>query len=969
MGAASGTDPKVFVVIWKVVRMRNANTRLKPLFGLGTVFLISTVFFNIGSNANQTVVSIANHTEHTYLNEAVRLPVQWFSETVAVQDANGREILCQLEKIQDKRHYVWVCDDFPPACEKTYFVFDRKPRETEPLAVALRDGDYFVLKNEKIKVMIPAKKEIASRGPIFRVNGFGKWIGESEWEPNDGLIGYRVDVLGDGPVFAKVKLQYEFVDNSKSTFVLTLLPQKPYVIVEERHESREKRTWMFNISKGWSPTDGMAMGWSWAERLSNEPQRPSPHPGGIVTDDPKFTPPWHDESLHQFPLKPTRRMGKTLLFLQPRWTQNCERGWFFAAADQKAMAGIIVARAGRWFFPYENLIEVRLNEKNEVQFVFPASRGGRYFLMIISPKFSEKSIKELALWDAMHPLDKLINEYILDWQDKPVGGYVPLFFYSSSVANPTDIARRFGRRLIADIRAGKFPESGRRTLALVQQYLDPDFWGFYYNGWSAGNPNFCTDLIRIPTGLCVGLKEHPLFHRFVELVRKAIEMDLVYAVTMPKGAGQECPGYLLHSLETWLDMNSACRLLGFDITEHPRIKAAISFLLKTTEPFVNGGRRILPMGDTHPPGATWDSLVGIAKQICVLEEPMGWKTEEFPGFGVIFRNHSGTEKETFLAFKSGPNRGHYHGDQLAFHYCAYGRRLAIDHMCGYAPRPDQEHMHNRLAFAPLDWEFANMDGFERLIAFKTSQFVDIAIGEVQSERIRRMPRLPEEIVWQGRYEERALEVPLTYRRTVIFIRHPERHDYFVLRDQWNGPKLRATYCLHVNAKSFTQDGNQFSFDNGLVVTCVSPPKFEVERFDWGFERKRDGQVYYREATIGLRLSTIGESGQFITVLYPDINAPQSQLINNGVRIAFPSGEDEILFIGQDVLIQRSGKALLKLAKEEINPMRDQGDVGLFRFESGYNFGPIPMWLMEQREKRYLVVAERFYQLLRGNYSE
>ena len=42
-----------------------------------------------------------------------------------------------------------------------------------------------------------------------------------------------------------------------------------------------------------------------------------------------------------------------------------------------------------------------------------------------------------------------------------------------------------------------------------------------------------------------------------------------------------------------------------------------------------------------------------------------------------FRNQPGTDKETYLAFKSGPNRGHFHGDQLSLHYCADARQGVI----------------------------------------------------------------------------------------------------------------------------------------------------------------------------------------------------------------------------------------------------------------------------------------------------
>ena len=69
----------------------------------------------------------------------------------------------------------------------------------------------------------------------------------------------------------------------------------------------------------------------------------------------------------------------------------------------------------------------------------------------------------------------------------------------------------------------------------------------------------------------------------------------------------------------------------------------------------------------------------LADEFGVKENVRDFRTEELPGFGMVFRNNPGTDKETYLAFKSGPNRGHYHGDQLSFHYCADSRQLAIDH--------------------------------------------------------------------------------------------------------------------------------------------------------------------------------------------------------------------------------------------------------------------------------------------------
>jgi hypothetical protein len=79
-----------------------------------------------------------------------------------------------------------------------------------------------------------------------------------------------------------------------------------------------------------------------------------------------------------------------------------------------------------------------------------------------------------------------------------------------------------------------------------------------------------------------------------------------------------------------------------------------------------------------------------------------------------------------------------------FYEVDYGP-VAVDHHCSYRPRAGQEHMHNRVAFHTQEFPYANMDGYERLIAFKTSPDADVAVGQVESERLRRVEKLPPEI--------------------------------------------------------------------------------------------------------------------------------------------------------------------------------------------------------------------------------
>ncbi len=322
-----------------------------------------------------------------------------------------------------------------------------------------------------------------------------------------------------------------------------------------------------------------------------------------------------------------------------------------------------------------------------------------------------------------------------------------------------------------------------------------------------------------------------------------------------------------------------------------------------------------------------------------------WKTDELEGFGVVFTNNPGTNKETYLSFKSGPNRGHYHGDQLAFHYCTHAKPAVVDHHCSYHPRAGQEHMHNRLAFFTDDMPYANMDGYEHILAFKTSADVDISVGQVESKRIRKMvPTPPEE--WDARYPRITFSEPLIYRRTVVFMKNRDQ-DYFVFRDQyWADRPLNAAYCLHTYGHEPIQKGQTIDFGN-VTLFCATPQDFQLKKFNWSHE---NGGF---EETKGARLEIKGQTGDFITVMYPGAKVPAMKAIPRGVQV----GKDIITFAGSAptyndstnaVEVSQAGKTLHTLSGKDIDLNRWQGEVGLFIPDTGYVFGDIPDWLVRQR---------------------
>ncbi len=907
--------------------------------------------------------TLTNHAGD-YRDELVRLgvtPQAPFDVSRITVQEDGKEVPCQADVLEGtpdaaRRADLWVCTTIASRASHAYTVSTgRAPDRTEPRVRVTRDDDAIVLANDLLRVRLPARVGDAPPPPILGLAPFdqkNRWLGGGAWTTALRLTSFDASVVGDGPLFARVRLRYAFepvpgLDAPYAEVTITLPPGRPYAIVEESHRMAHGDAWSLDLATGWSPKEGLIhAGFRSSGKL--EPGRPV---------DTRLT----------VPLAPSNRLGPTLVSLLPRWTQHADCGWFFGATDGAALAGAIAARAGRWAWPYDNLIDARADAPGRAALRLPTARGARWWLLLAGGHDLADRAKDMVQRAAMQPLDKLANEYALDWPGQPPGGVRDVFFYDGNLTNPTGgPVRGAGRRLLDDIRKGNLPKGDRALLAEFQMRLDPDWWPGYRNGWSPINPNFNTDFIKIPILQCTGLKDHPDFKRFAKQAEDALRADLDHAVTLPGGAGQECPGYTAHAMGGWFEMADACRdHLGFDPWQWPRLRAAASFLLRTSQPAGDGKRRILPLGDTHPPGP---DVAALAERAGVRERIEELETEELPGFGVVFRNRPGTPDETFLAFKAGPNRGHMHGDQLAFHYCAYGRRLAIDHMCSYAPRADQEHMHNRVAFASETWPYANMDGHERLVAFKPGAAADVAVGQVESRRLRRQPRTPQEYVWQARWDRQPLDPPLVYRRTVVFVKRPAGgpgRDYAVVRDEATGPAgLTATCALHVETDRCERRGPRVDFGT-MTLFCAEPAGARFERFDWGFEKQGKDGAGYAERTCGARFAAVGLPARFVTVLYPDGKAPPMASFPGGVRVDFGGGEtDEIDFAntwfnpvdpaGREhplVSLRRNGTSVVLLTAGDIDLDRPQGEVGLFIPEAGYDFGPVPGWLERQRAPR------------------
>ncbi len=736
------------------------------------------------------------------------------------------------------------------------------------------------------------------------------------------LVGDEAKVEA-GPLFVR----YHTVTPGGHHRQVTAQPGKPFAVVEEWVAAGGEADSSFELSRGMTgQLTGLMRRWY---------QGPFQAADGLETVKLENS---------------ATRVPGALIHLQPRWTQGYDDGWFFGVTDGQRMAGVLPLRAGLWRWPHEVKPTVRA-EDGRVFVDLSAKRGRNHWLLLVGPRALADQVHDIARREGFAPLDKLHHTYVLGPANEGEKPANVADFYSNQT-NPTDMIRRFARAALKDAQDGK-TRTGLAAAYECQARFDADWYGRYEHGWSPINPNFHTDFMKLPILQAAMLRNDPSFAHVRQLAEDAFRRDMEYAVTLPGGAGQECPGYQAHAAQQWLALLPVVKQhLGFDPSSWPRWKATGRFILHSSQPDGAGKRAFHPGGDTHP---GQPDPAAFARQLGYEADPRQMVTEELPGFGVVFRDKPGTAEETYLAFKAGPNRGHYHGDQLSFHLSFNARPAAVDHHASYKPRPGQEHMHNRLSFAADGMDHANMDGHERLIAFKATAAVDVAVAQVESPRLRKVKELPPED-WDDATVTQWFDKPLTYRRTIVFIKGAKDADgkpikpFFIIRDQYEGPSLDVTLNMHGLGADAKVEGPAIRFDR-LSAYVVKPAAFKPQMFNW--EHDNGG----REQTVNPRITESGETVEFITLLCPGDSRPKVDTTPAGVRVGDtlvefgPGLPDKDKRTGQasfGVTVQRGSQDLLRLGADDIDLHRSQGEIGLFVPDVGYPFGPIPDWLIEQR---------------------
>lgn len=482
--------------------------------------------------------------------------------------------------------------------------------------------------------------------------------------------------------------------------------------------------------------------------------------------------------------------------------------------------------------------------------------------------------------------------------------------YQDDFLNPTTYTRRVHGWGWPDLYAGGKPIGGALHAAAGYIFSDLDHWPGWHNGWSPGNPNFHTDKYMVALYAGAALLDHPHADRWLAFGLSNFRDDLSRVLLRPDGVGWECPGYSGYSLNLQLKVAKVIANTGFGnpIAANPMTRATGVWHRKLITPRDArlGLRHEAPHGDTHRWTAglglgfaklaayyadddpnfaremmgTWQLLVDsrngdgwqptLSQALMEIDtsiEPleagrMDWSSQAFYGFGAILRDEFGREGESMCSVKAGPARGHYHNDELAYHFYSGRTPISLDYNCSYHPRADHAVLHNSMSFGREGTVLHNarnrqvpaheqLYGTARVGAFVRHELADVLVAERTSGGLTMSPIDPHDHEFSRRYPSRKVQ-PITHRRTLAMVKHPTSDalgDYLVVLDQTNASEPQQLN-VHLLARDAKVTGRRVVLDGQLDkdilvhLAAATDPNVSVRSYHYLADERRPGPALY-----------------------------------------------------------------------------------------------------------------------------
>lgn len=366
----------------------------------------------LGAAARAAESTLSNPTDRPYSHALVRLKTPVPAEAFLVK-LGGTEIPYQIEELAGQK-WIWVAAEFAAGESKTFTVLPGNPGKTPPRVTVRRDGNVYLLDNGTTAIKVPAEMGAELSGPILSIRlPNGSWVGRSVWKTALKPTRFSATVIGDGTVFGKIRLRYEFAGPAGEAVPFAevdvkLGPDWRHAEIAERHEMPAGDYWEFAAADGWSPRDGRSV-----------PFSAGPGSGSILSA------PVPERSLQ--PGKLPFQRPDLFINLVPRWNQHFKDGWFFAVTDGKSAVGVMPVLAGQWVWPHDNSLEIIVNETGAYAGVRCRTRHGTRLWWLLAGE--SESVAGRANINYFHQyafenLDKINHDFILGWEGKS-GGVVP----------------------------------------------------------------------------------------------------------------------------------------------------------------------------------------------------------------------------------------------------------------------------------------------------------------------------------------------------------------------------------------------------------------------------------------------------------------------------------------------------------------------------------------------------------------
>jgi len=441
------------------------------------------------------------------------------------------------------------------------------------------------------------------------------WYGDWRLEGTGRVREIKTIIDVSGPVWAQVRVQYVFEKGDQSyDIVFRATSGEPWIDVTEKYRLGGGAQMTLSLWERLHATDALWMPWfvghtNWVEQVGDV------------------------RRLHLAEKAPPDR--GVFATLRPRWTQARDSSAVCLAVGDgpgSPSVGAAMTCPAEWQRPYEQFVTARaLAEGRGMAMDFPLAEGRRRWAILAGPvaRFDSRAkLESMIRRGADMPLDRVLNEYVLEWTRGPdkfaphilttdarlrairtegaAGGTGPVAALvgrvlagkspgdrtlaeliagrRKDVGNPQiSVAERLARgyqgdwkatpawsaRLAeamrtADLSAADGYAGGTSVAMIGYMFTDPNFVAPPGSGWNAGRTDSSVDLYAPAVYAAAMMPDHPHAKRWMTTALANLRDDFRRAVAGPGGPAAESPGTEAAALAARLPLMRAAQNSGLD---------------------------------------------------------------------------------------------------------------------------------------------------------------------------------------------------------------------------------------------------------------------------------------------------------------------------------------------------------------------------------------------------------------------